>query len=300
MSKLKAAGARETSKARRKSKQASPNGGRKLSNWAAAQWRAARNRASYALRLISLVGAVLLGGVIAILTVFGQIDDVGAMVADSAENRLETAGYTLDWLDISGAERTGVEEIALAVGAAPDLGLSRVDLETARQSVEALSWVKSAQVLRLWPDRIAVLIEERSPYALWQINQVFHVIDADGAVIAAADPAQFATLPRVVGEGADQAAAEIVTLLDLHDAIRERVTHAVRVGERRWSLRLQSGGDVLLPEDDPASALVLLGAMHQERGVLDYDAQIFDLRNGGEMVMRPWPDRAAQVAGRGA
>ena len=44
----------------------------------------------------------------------------------------------------------------------------------------------------------------------------------------------------------------------------------------------------------------LLAAMHEERGVLDYEAQIFDLRNAGEMVMRPWPDRAAERAGRGA
>ena len=46
--------------------------------------------------------------------------------------------------------------------------------------------------------------------------------------------------------------------------------------------------------------LALLAAMHEERGVLDYEAQIFDLRNAGEMVMRPWPDRAAERAGRGA
>ena len=78
------------------------------------------------------------------------------------------------------------------------------------------------------------------------------------------------------------------------------MTNAIRVGERRWNLRLQSGGDVLLPEDDPASALALLAAMHEERGVLDYEAQILDLRNAGEMVMRPWPDRAAERAGRGA
>ena len=40
--------------------------------------------------------------------------------------------------------------------------------------------------------------------------------------------------------------------------------------------------------------------MHQARGVLDYDAQSLDLRNEGEMVMRPWPDRVAEAAGRGA
>lgn len=300
MSKLKAAGARETSKARRKSNTSASAGGRKLSNWIAAQWRAARLRASYAMRLIAIIGGVLIAGVLVILTAFGQLDDVGVMVADNAETRLERAGYTLDWLDVSGADKTGVEEIALAVGASPGMGLSRVDLDAARQSVEALSWVKSAQVLRLWPDRIAVIVEEREPFAVWQINQVRHVIGRDGVVIEAANPDEYMTLPQLVGEGAAEHAAEIVQLLALHDEVRNRTTHAVRVGDRRWTLRLASRGDVLLPEDDPASALALLAAMHEERGVLDYDAQVFDLRNGGELVMRPWPDRAAEVTGRGA
>lgn len=301
MSKLKGAGARDSSKARRKSNKApKAAGGRKLSNWAAAQWRAARNRASYAFKLIFTVFGALLAGTAVILLVFGQLDDVGGMLAGRAETELEQAGYTLDWLDVAGADRTGVEEIAMAVGAAPGLGLSRVDLNAAREAIQSLSWVKSAEVLRLWPDRIAVLIEERQLYALWQINQTYHVIDAGGAVIDAANPLDFAHLPRVVGEDANREAGSVIGLLELHPDIRDRVTHAIRVGERRWSLRLQSGGDVLLPEDDPASALALLAAMHEERGVLDYEAQIFDLRNAGEMVMRPWPDRAAERAGRGA
>ena len=126
------------------------------------------------------------------------------------------------------------------------------------------------------------------------------MIDPDGYVIDAADPRDFLDLPRVVGEDANREAGAVIALLALHPEIRDRVTNAIRVGERRWNLRLQSGGDVLLPEDDPASALALLAAMHEERGVLDYEAQIFDLRNAGEMVMRPWPDRAAERAGRGA
>ena len=152
------------------------------------------------------------------------------------------------------------------------------------------------------PDAVLalVLIEERQPYAIWQINQTHHVIDPDGYVIDAADPRDFLDLPRVVGEGANREAHAVIALLELHPEIRDRVTNAIRVGERRWNLRLQSGGDVLLPEDDPASALALLAAMHEERGVLDYEAQILDLRNAGEMVMRPWPDRAAERAGRGA
>ncbi|MFW6300089.1 MAG: cell division protein FtsQ, partial [Oceanicaulis sp.] len=65
-------------------------------------------------------------------------------------------------------------------------------------------------------------------------------------------------------------------------------------------LRLTSGGEVMLPEADPAGALATLAALHEERGVLDFDVQFLDFRNDGEMVIRPWPDRAERAAGRGA
>ncbi len=146
---------------------------------------------------------------------------------------------------------------------------------------------------------MAVILTEREPYALWQHNQVHHVIDRSGVVIADADPAEFADLPIVIGEGAPVEAAALISILDLHPDIASRTTHRVRVGERRWSLRLESGGEVLLPEADPGGALAQLSAMHAERGVLDYEAQIIDLRVDGEMVLRPWPERTAQP-GRGA
>lgn len=76
------------------------------------------------------------------------------------------------------------------------------------------------------------------------------------------------------------------------------MTHAVRVGERRWNLRLNSGSDILLPESNVASALALIAALHADQRLLDLDAQAFDLRGDGELVVRAWPERAGASAQR--
>ncbi|MGJ3231351.1 MAG: cell division protein FtsQ/DivIB [Oceanicaulis sp.] len=301
MSKVGRAGGRDSSKgaqSRRTAKpQPAPN---KAANWAAAQMRAARHRASYALRLGALSAAFLCALAVLALAVLGRLGDVQAALLAAGERQLTNAGYQVAWLDVSGAERLDPADIAALIGAEGGTGLAAVDLHAARTVLEAQSWVKSAQVLRLWPDRIAVIIEERTPVALWQIEGAHHVVDAEGVIIADADPAGFTDLPRVVGAGANEGAARITALIAAHEAVAARTTHAIKVGERRWSLRLESGGEVLLPEADPASALATLAALHAERGVLDYDVQFLDLRNDGEMVIRPWPDRAERAAGRGA
>ncbi|XBQ14956.1 MAG: cell division protein FtsQ/DivIB [Oceanicaulis sp.] len=303
MSKVGRAGVRDSTKgagSRRKAKPKTTKSPSRLGNWAAAQWRAARHRAGYAIKLVSLAGLVLGGLTLGVLALLGRLDDTGAAVLAFSSEKLAETGHTVAWLDVAGAERLTHEEIAALIGAAPGTGLADIDLAAARETLQAQSWVKSADVLRLWPDRLAVLITERRPRALWQLEEVYRVIDADGVVIDGADPADHLDLPRVVGAGANTGADEILSLVALHPEIAARTRFAIKVGERRWSLRLENNGEILLPADDPASALATLSALHAERGVLDYDAQIIDLRNTGEMVMRPWPDRAAEAAGRGA
>jgi cell division protein FtsQ len=277
----------------------SPAGRMKLSHWLAAHARAARRRLSYALRLALMTAAIIACGALSLMAATGRLGDAGAALDSWIEARLGDAGYVVAWVDVAGAQRISASEIAQIIGAAPGAGLATIDPREARARLEALSWVERAQVLRLWPDRVAVILTERTPFALWQNNQVHHVIDRSGVVIEAADAAEFAGLPIFIGEGAAQEAAMLSGILDLHPEIASRTTHRVRVGARRWSLRLTSGGEVLLPEGDPGGALAQLAAMHAERGVLDYEAQIIDLRVDGEMVLRPWPDRNAEP-GRGA
>jgi cell division protein FtsQ len=42
-----------------------------------------------------------------------------------------------------------------------------VDLQAARTAFEAVPWVRHAVVRRIWPDRLAITLEEHRPAALW-------------------------------------------------------------------------------------------------------------------------------------
>src|SRR5205823_9978733 len=58
-----------------------------------------------------------------------------------------------------------------------------------------------------------------------------------------------------------------------------RVTAAVRVGGRRWNLRIDDSIDVMLPEENPDSAWNRLAELERISLLLKRDVQTVDLRS---------------------
>ena len=72
--------------------------------------------------------------------------------------------------------------------------------------------------------------------------------------------------------------------------LRARVKAYVRVGDRRWDLRLENGLSVLLPEDQPVEALAEVARMDRENGLLSRDIVSVDMRLSDRMVVKLTPD----------
>lgn len=74
-----------------------------------------------------------------------------------------------------------------------------LSLEKVRESLEALPWVRKAQVRRVWPDRLIVKLEEHQPVARWN-DGGSEWVNSYGEVFAAslADPGK-PNLPLLKG-----------------------------------------------------------------------------------------------------
>jgi cell division protein FtsQ len=235
------------------------------------------------------LAAVCVGG----LALFGQLDDVAAEIRMSAQRHLAGAGFAVRAVDVTGARGAQAHAIVLASEIYDGQSIFSVDPEIVRRRVESLPTVRRATVARLLPDRIAIVVETREPYALWQVDGRLNVIDREGVVLVEADAMNPPELPLVVAEGANAAVVEIVEALENYPVVGRRVVGAVRVGERRWNLRLESGADVKLPEGDVTASIAILARLQAERGVLRLAAESFDLRGEGDLIVRALPDRAA-------
>jgi len=67
----------------------------------------------------------------------------------------------------------------------PDLGRSlfRVPLERRRAAIENIPWVRSATVMRLWPNRLRVNVVERTPIAFARDGNSVRLVDEDGVLL---------------------------------------------------------------------------------------------------------------------
>lgn len=168
----------------------------------------------------------------------------------------------------------------------------------ARRMLERISWVKSAHVERRLPDTIYIRLEERRPMALWQRNQKLSLIDSSGVVLTDHNLAPWKNLMIVVGDDAPKRAAELLTMLEAEPVIEERVEAATLVSGRRWDLKLKSGADVKLPEDELGLALRKLAINHEEEELLDKDVLSIDVREEGRITVRTKPGAAQDYDGK--
>jgi cell division protein FtsQ len=199
------------------------------------------------------------------------------------------AGYRIETLEVDGRGETDPDAIMLALGALKGDAIFSLDLEAARQRLLELPWVTSAVVERRLPDTLHVVLTEAEPLALWQRQGVFHLVSRSGQILAIKDIARFGHLPVIVGDGAPQAAGELFALLATEPALRQRVTAAVLVGQRRWNLRTDNGVDIKLPEIDATSAWARFAVLERQHHLLEKDVTVIDLRQSDKLIVRQAP-----------
>jgi cell division protein FtsQ len=238
--------------------------------------------------LFAVAAVVALLGVIAVH--YASPGGTLATVRERLGNVTALAGLRVTDVVIEGRANTPEPLLRAAIGVSigdPILGFS---VEMARQRVETLSWVEQATIERRLPGTVVVFLQERRPFAIWQNQAKFVLIDRNGQVVANQNLAQFQNLPLVVGPGAPTAAAVVIDALTDHPDLQKRVTAAVRIGERRWNLRLNNGADVMLPEGHEVQAIERLVQLQQQHALLDRPLAAIDMRLGDRLVLRPRPD----------
>ncbi len=195
-------------------------------------------------------------------------------------------GLVVADIKVEGRETTDRETILTALGAGPGTPILAMSPRRAKEQLETLPWVRSAVVERRLPDTLYVRLVERKPLALWQHGGKLELIDREGAVIPVARLDRFAKLPMVVGESAASHAVDLLDMLATEPDLASRVSAAIRVGDRRWNLRIDNAIDVLLPRDAAASAWTQLARLERSSAILKRDVQVVDVRLPDRLVLR--------------
>jgi cell division protein FtsQ len=240
-----------------------------------------------------VAAAVVIAAVGVALATGGRWDSLKTGMTQSFGHQAAMVGFKLAAVHVEGASPMARDDILRASGLTKDQPLLGLSLSDLRGRIEQVGWVKEAKVIRLLPDTLVIAVKERPTMAVWQNRGKLHVIDGDGRPIPEADPGRFPNLPLVVGEGANQAVADLWPLIRARPRVAERLEALVRVDNRRWDLRLKDGSIIQLPAIGMEPALIRLDQLDQGQRILELGFQRIDLREADLVAVRP---RAAQPA----
>jgi cell division protein FtsQ len=197
-----------------------------------------------------------------------------------------SGGLAVGDVQVEGRDRASRDAILIALGATRGSPILAIDPAQAKRRLETIPWVRSASVERRLPDALYVRLVERQPLAFWQRDSKLVPIDRDGVSVPDDPAGELGSLIVLVGPDAPKFGAVLLDTLATEPELAPHVAAAVRVGGRRWNLRLDSGIDVALPEEDAAAAWHRLAELERSDGILERDIEMIDLRLPDRLVVR--------------
>lgn len=169
-----------------------------------------------------------------------------------------------------------------------------LNLDSSRHAFENVPWVRHASVRRIWPDRLAVRLEEHQPAALWRseegaerlVNTQGEVFDAD---LGAIDDD---SLPLL--SGPEGSAAVMLALVRRLQPVLQPLDASVQElhlsGRGSWSVELDNGATIELGRgaDDELLARVdrFVRTLAQATGRWQAPLEYADLRHNNAYAVR--------------
>jgi len=197
---------------------------------------------------------------------------------DVAQTTTAAVGFAIEDVRVSGNDQTSEIDILQLLGLDGTTSLVALDIDAARRNLSQLPWVEYAEVRKVYPRTIEVMLKERKAFGIWQHGSDLSLIEKNGSVIAPLKDNKFASLPLFVGLNAEVAAASFAQEMEKWPELTSRVRAYVRVSSRRWDLHLDNGIVLKLPEENIPAALAVLVRLEKEQGVLERDIAAVDLR----------------------
>jgi cell division protein FtsQ len=236
--------------------------------------------------LILAIPASLIGGPVWLWHT-GWVERTTAQIERDLMAQSVRLGLTVQDVSLVGRRFARRSDIVRAMGVKRGDPILGFDLVSVRRRLVDLPWIRDAHVERQLPNRIRVEIQEREPMALWQRKGKLVLVDNYGVVITGRALNRFRKLIIVVGEDAPRHTPTLFAMLAAEPGLAKQVAAAVRVGARRWNIKLRRGIRIQLPENDPHRAWRRLAELDAKHRLLARDIKSIDMRLPDRLIVKP-------------
>ncbi len=222
------------------------------------------------LKLALIAGAITAGVVMIGVTLHRYGTESWRFRLDSSEN-----------ITISGTNKVPRSQVMEVMASDIDRNIFFVPLDQRKQQLEQIPWVKSASVMRLLPNRLNIMVTERTPVAFVAMNSHIHLIDASGVVMDL-PPAQTASysFPVIVGMSDSEPLSTRAARMKIYlRFIKELDSAGARYSSDISDVDLSDPDDLKATVTDPKGAiLVHLGSENFLERFKNYVAHVQDWR----------------------
>lgn len=173
--------------------------------------------------------------IVALVVVAGSVG-AGAMLL-----RMEPQVLPVRVVTVVGAvHRVSAPILARSVTEHLQRGILTQDLRVLKDAVEALPWVHSATLRRVWPDRIELSVTERQPIARWGGTGL---VTAEGVVFRPEEGPLPNGLPHLIGDDvqAPQVAANFLKWRNRLAALGPGIATLAMDPRGAWTVHLDNG-----------------------------------------------------------
>lgn len=219
----------------------------------------------------------------------GWVDEEIADIKLAFLDDTADVGLKVKHIDVQGREYTQRTELLEALDVHQNAPILEVDLSSARDRIESISWVETATIERILPDTLKIRLIEHKPMALWQLDNQLMLVGYKGAVLTLENLYQYRDYPLIVGAEAPKAAPEILLYLEKLPDLETQIHALSFIGQRRWDLHLKNGMIVKLPEENIHEHLNILNDLASEEELLQKQIKIIDMRylkSSGQLILR--------------
>jgi len=223
----------------------------------------------------------------------GYFDIAADKISGSFNESSAEMGLVVENIYIEGLDNLSKKEVlSVLPHFENEIPVLSVSLKDMKKRLESMGWVEVAEVERQLPNSLHVRVKERIPRAIWQNKGALSLVDYGGDVILSGDEersdfvADFPDLPVIVGADANLYVGYLLGFMDEESDLANRVASIIRVGGRRWNVRLSGGVEIKLPEEHPEIAWKKLAEIHAEKQLLDRAIKSIDLRVVDRLIIQ--------------
>jgi len=135
-----------------------------------------------------------------------------------------------------------------------NLSLLSISLKNIYDYTKSFDCIENVKISRIFPDKLKINIINKTPIAIWQNKKNFFFITTTNELMQIRNSENLLNFITFTGSNAYLHATKLIETISIDQEMFSQIDAAMRVGDRRWDIRLKDGTEIKLPENDPEVA----------------------------------------------